>query len=337
MSKQKTNLLREYITEAIRVTIQQVDPSGEIVGGYSKQLEIGDDDADEVEWFLDKYGRAPINYRKDRSEKSTSSTSSGRKKKEPSPDPSELSAREVISRLTDFDPSGTLSADELFAVIKPWGQDGFDALRRILITSERTNKSFPFFSYRNPSVGDKIDLPDDPSRAVVDYLLKVRPRVGINATGTGEFLLALLTGGIAGGPVGDLAISGQNWEVKDTGTGGPIRLGDTASGVFRKYIQANFKPSMTSMKYDVDVLLADLQSKDYYESLPEGKIKELIDAATSEAVNAEGLAGFALLAGRQFEFYPSTSARFSYCAKNGRLHIVFEPNPVKESQNSQAV
>lgn len=322
MSKRKNQLLREYITEAIRVTIQQVNPSGEVVGGYSKQLDVSDDDADEVQWFLDKYGRAPIEYRKSSSGKQTQPDSQ-KKPRKISSDPSETSAREVISDLVDLDPSGSFTVDELFEVIKPWKQAGFDALRRVQISSQRTGKSFPFFAYRNVDVGSKVPFPSEPSPATTDFLLNTRVRIGRNDTGSGELLLALLTGGIAGGPVGDLSIDGKNWEVKDARSTAAIRLGGVASDVFEKYIRGNFKSNMLPRGGDVSILLADLTRKEFYRTLAPGPLKDLIDTATAKAAGTDELAGFILLTGEQFEFYPVTSVRFSDVAKDGRLHVLF--------------
>jgi len=322
MSKHKNQLLREYITEAIRVTIQQVDTSGEVVGGYSKQLDVSDDDADEVQWFLDKYGRSPIEYRKSSTGKQAQSDSQ-KKLRKTSPDPSETSAREVISDLVALDPSGSFTVDELFGVIKPWKQAGFDALRRVQISSQRTGKSFPFFAYRDVDVGSKVPFPPDPSSATTDFLLNTRVRIGRNDTGSGELLLALLTGGVAGGPVGDLTIGEKNWEVKDARSSGAIRLGGVASDAFKKYIRDNFNSKMLPRGGDVSVLLSDLTRKEFYRTLDPGPLKDLIDAATAQAAGADELAGFVLLTGEQFEFYPVTSVRFSDVAKDGRLHVLF--------------
>lgn len=294
-------LLKQFIDEALRVTIQKVNDVGDVIGGYSKQLD--GDEADELEWYVDKYGRDPISYRKKKT---------GEEPKASDVDPSEINARKLVSQLA---PSGRES--DLFDVIKPWGQVGFDALRRILVSVDNTGVAFPFFSVKNVSAGSVIPFPTYPSSGLLDFLYDVRVRIGRNATGRGEFLLALLTGGIAGGDVGDLQIGGKNWEVKDGQLGSPVRLGGVASREFDTVVAEQFTDSK-----DLTDLFNKLTSRSAYSTLPE-KQRELVDAATKTAVSSGGLAGYILTSKSEFIVRSPGSAVFEVRAKNGRLHVTF--------------
>jgi len=291
--------LRALISEVINVTIKR--PSG---GSYTAKID--DEHEDEVIWLVDKYGH-----------KIHSKGTKGAH--------AQLTAiAEALAALSNNPMASAPSwTEDLVAAVEPWGREGFDALRRVKIVSERTGAAFPFLESPSPTHGSTLELPKLPSPATVEFLKNVQPRIGRNDTGKGEFLLALMTGGIAGTGPGDITIDGKNWEVKDEGAAGsPVRLGDDVSKRFVADIRSRFggtlPPGVSFEKF-----LAELDAFDFVDELRESNpwAASVLDSALITAA-AEGIDGYALLqAEGSFVFVAANRLRFYNITPSLRVHV----------------
>ena len=308
-----SSLLRTLIREYLSVEVTRTDVNGNPIGTVVKKR-IDPEAEDELVWFIDKYGRKPLDtrYRKtkgmEKSEKVFTADSS-----------QQVDA--IVAALLPKDPG---AADLLKRVIFPWGQVGFDVLRRILASTNRTGQAFPFFKAAgSATVGGTIPFPKTPSVETVQFVMDARTRIGKNDTGKGELLLALLTGGVAGGPVGDLTIDGSAWEVKDA-RASSIRLGDSASLAFDERVVEWFDGWSEKTEYGGSAVafLDALSKKSFVAGLPE-EARSALDSAMHRAVEADGdLAGFVLVRPGGFEFYSNEDFAFDYRTKKRRVHIV---------------
>lgn len=333
-------VLKQYINEVLRVTVQRVEAAedGEKEKtSYTKTFDISDDDSDELDWFLDNYGKPPINLKK----KSQKDPVTGKRKYVKVYDEtSELQISEVLDELEEIAASQKKSLDKnlLSSVIRPWGDKGFKALKYILTYTRRTGKTFPFFEYADQAaVGSSFNLASvDISDQLLNHLMNVTPKIGRNDTGQGEFVIALLTGGIAGatGLYGDIEIGSDNWEVKVPSSNGVVRLGDLSSGVFRRKLK-----ELAAAKIDRSFLTADdifdlITTYESYVSLIKrgedervAQVLDVIDEATNHMLQEMKVTGFVLLFSKDkvVRFVSnSTDAWEFYNAggkSSGRIHI----------------
>jgi hypothetical protein len=221
-------------------------------------------------------------------------------------------------------PSPHLDADRLFKVVEPWGQVGFDVLRRILVASRRTREPFPFFMYElNAETDTPIPVPNSPSKETVDFIIGANTRIGRSTTGKGELLLALLTGGIAGSPVGDLEIAGQYFELKDVRTGA-IRAGDVTSVKFEAILKDWFKTKWQhapDFNNNYEAFLPTLKTGESYASFlaayPEAE--DEINALAQEALEEEKMK-YVLL--RDSDFIFMEPKMFKFVSFPRRLNVI---------------
>lgn len=330
MSNTKTSvaLLRGLITEMITVAVEHPD-SAEL-----KLYELGDDDGDELEWYLDKYGRPSWESTEKFLARGEKFTKARRKGEEPSLsklDPfygMDLEKRaSTIKSINDMINSlvPANQAQQLKDTILPWKGVGFDALRRIYIAEKRTKKDFPFFaSAGNVAPGNVIAFPSDPTEAVIAFLADQKTRVGTNDTGKGELLLALMTGGVPPGPdgVGDIVIDGKAWEVKDLRTSKSARVGDAHSTKFLEEVEkwlAAKRPSVDPKDY-----INSFKSKAAWPTEDFPYLNGIL-----HRVLAEGLSGIVVVEDKKFVVVPITHASFSGTNKQGRVHFNVASSPVK--------
>jgi hypothetical protein len=182
----------------------------------------------------------------------------------------------------------------------------------------RTKKSFPFFEYKiqTPAPGSPtfLPFPSDPSQAVVKFLLNTRTRIGSNVTGKGEFLLALMTNGIASASkttIGDLKIDNKFWEVKDT-RNSSIRLGNTDSTKIIEKIKDTLP----------HIILTDLQSVVSMKLLSPDDILRLDEIVVETLSKLTG--GFAAVKENGFVFYDVNDVKLKSIAKDNRASIEFK-------------
>jgi len=330
-------VLKQYINEVLRVTVQRVE-TGE--GGekekasYTKSFDISDDDADELDWFLDNYGKPPLNMKK----KSQKDPETGKTKYiKVYDDVSELQIAEVIKELEDIAAKFEQPLDKglLAQVIRPWGDQGFKALKYILVYSRRTGKAFPFFMLRDQAkAGGTFDLGTlSVSKNLLNHLLNVTPRIGKNDTGQEEFLIALLAGGIAGGTglYGDVEIGTDNWEVKAPSSNGVVRLGDLSSGVFRKKLKELVTAAAGTQGLEsVDEILDMASTRESYVNKVQAnypQIADVIKQATDLMLQEMKITGFALVFTDQnlVKFVSNSSEEWEFYnaggKSSGRIHI----------------
>lgn len=329
MSNTKTSvaLLRGLITEMITVAVEHPN-SAEL-----KLYELGDDEGDELEWYLDKYGRPSWESTEKflkKGEKFVKATRKGAEPELSKLDPfygmdlekrsaAIKSINELISNLVPDDQAGKLKE-----TILPWGAVGFDALRRVFIAEKRTGKEFPFFAAADKvRVGETIPFPTEPTKAVVDFLASQRTRIGTNDTGKGELLLALMTGGTppSSKGVGDIVIDGQAWEVKDMRSTAAARVGDLHSGEFIEAVKRWLLDTRFGVK--VDDYIATLRST---KTIPTKDLPTLNGILHS--VMSKGLAGIILVGDGNFTVSPIENIEFSSLSKAGRVHFTVSKSKV---------
>jgi hypothetical protein len=238
--------LRDFIKESLMISVTERNKNGEIVGRKRTSV-TRPEDIYHIGTELQLLKLAPLSFKQKRrryGEKPPKDAQDVREPGEGRKQKSWLNTKyeeEILSNIsnlaslaTGLVPEGR--EEELASVMLPWDEEG----RRAIIwvkekmrwashgIDENAAKETKFLS-KKPQAGATIPFPED--TAIVNRLLTVQPNVG-KPTGKGEFLFALMTGGIAGGE-GDIQVDGQNWEVKDV-RGGPVRLGDKAGRFFRQ-------------------------------------------------------------------------------------------------------
>jgi len=343
----KTEVLKNYINEILRVTVQRIDPSDEkkVSKTYTKDFDVHDDDADELDWFLDNYARPVINYK---IKKETDKITGDKKKVRVYDGKSEDQISSLMNRLATIASQSGKSLDtrKLMNVMLPWGEEGYKAISLIATHTERTAVPFPFFQMKkSATIGSSIDFSRLPvSKRVLDYAYNVTPRIGKNDTGKGEFIIALLTGGIAGteGLHGDLEIDGKDWEVKGPSDSGAIRLGDLPSSVFREKFSELYKnnkdiaPKISERSKvpfkSPESTLAACATRSGYNDLrgPEGKNfpeifgkNGVLNKAVRLTLKESGIEGLALVYPEGVRFVSTDDFEFyNSGGKSGRLHII---------------
>lgn len=331
------NLLRSLIQEAIKVKIMKTypDPSGGSRERTIVDQTFEDDEAvdlEELRWFVDKYRHKPIDWDKPKK---------GEKKKLDVGSAKALN--DVIQLLVDDPKKRSL----LLEVIEPWGQVGFDALRRIYSASVQSadepgstsDSRFPFFEYASDLVpGGLIPLPGLPTPSTEKFLMNSMTRIGRNPTGRGELLLSLLTGAVAGRGAADLRLGDTDWEVKDSRTG-PTRLGDLASSQFEKSVvdaaahlgalgkglppsSAALPPGSSSTVAQVKEVMGMLRGAKNFRGRP----KEFRDEINKILRDVIKNIGFAVVTNEGFKLYSSKEVEFYFLSgeTQNRVHVKFK-------------
>lgn len=312
--KKTIGMLRQLISEVVkmRVIAQYVDVETDATGkevevdsGSMIERILDEDDANDINLVLSRYGAKAPKWSKtglqDSSYKMKKDPATGKSKRTPPTSHADENepVREVARQLYPADPQ------TLITVIAPWGDEGFDALRRLYVVAERKYASFPFFEIE-PAVGAVYPFPKDPTPNIIQKIAETRPNVGGKATGRGELLFALMTGGIAGGEEGDITIpDGGTWEVKDITGAKTARIGETASAAFSAaLVDQNILDAMRSVK-----------TPTVWTPTQVAKI------AAAWQVAASSLAGFILVDGNQFRCVEPADLTPIYVAPNGRITV----------------
>ena len=334
--KRQLRLLRQMINETVkmRVLAQYVDVEGKKEKAAGDVIEVfidNPDDADELNFILNKYGRptpeflpsrkAPIKTDPKRRLGARLKTQQVPGSKERVPTEANRQVFEVAHDLVGND------ASRLLDVIAPWGQSGWDAMRRIWKVSDRyPNNPFPFFS-TTPVLGASAEFPTAPSLRIVDEISNKRPPVGGLSTGRGELLFALMTGGIAGGDEGDITIGSEVWEMKDITEKSIFRLGEKTSFRFLDYFKDEKNLSAVQkvveslkLKGGVDELLTKLSKRDGTEALLQnGEVKNVVEDAWRDA--SAPIHGFVLIEKNVFHFVDPDDLVLAYIGSNDRLFM----------------
>jgi hypothetical protein len=284
--------------------LEKDTPGGELI-----DVLIDEDDADDLNFILRRYNRKVPIFK---TEKGVTRLQSKILDKIPGQESTfrDLSStnaevRNIATELVGPDPK---RAEKLVKVVAPFKILGYDAIYRLWSARVRHSdptKAFPFFSITTPKVGESYSFPTVPTTSIVNIIAELRPPVGGKATGRGELLFALLTGGIAGDKTCDIVINEvDRWEVKDI-TKGDARVGEVTSKYFREELK------------DPEILTA-LRKTETFDSLNEvqtNKIKIAWESAT------EHLAGFVLVNGNKFSCVKSEELRVVSIGNEGRIDV----------------
>ena len=317
--KKTIGMLRQLISEVIkmRVIAQYVDveldangnplekdtPGGELI-----DVLIDEDDADDLNFILNRYNRKVPMFR---TEKGVTKLQSKTLEKTPGQKDTfrDLSSTNDEVRNIAAELVGPHRAEDLVKVVAPFKILGYDAIYRLWSARVRHSdptKVFPFFSI-NPEVGVSYPFPTVPTTSIVNIIAGLRPPVGGKATGRGELLFALLTGGIAGDKTCDIVINKvDRWEVKDI-TEGNARVGEVTSKIFRETLALS----------DPKILTA-LRKTETFDSLNPDQT-DLIKAAWDIAT--KHLAGFVLVTGNKFSCVKSEELRVVSIGDEGRISV----------------
>lgn len=320
-------MLRQLISEVVkmRVIAQYVDVETDATG---KEVEvdipgvktidtlINGDDGDDVNFILNKYNRGTPIFSKDLKigkvrqnvkttiklpidNMKTGSGSGSPKKKSVSLAPENDEMMQVAEDLV-----GVGAAKRLINVIAPFGAAGYDAIYRLWSANERYNEPFPFFMTA-PALRRRDNFPTMPSKSIIQKIAETRPNIGGKATGRGELLFALMTGGIAGGEEGDITIAGVAWEMKDITGVNTARLGERSSAQFRDAL--------------ADPVIYTAMRK--VETFSKLSATQLDDIEVAWQVIAKSLAGFVLVDGDEFMYVDSSALTPTRVGEHGRVTV----------------
>lgn len=333
-------LLRSLISEVIKVTVQQFsdeDPSKPV--GRLDPREYSDDDMEELMYQLNRLDFKPLQYEKQKRKKKKEGEEDVEVEKKRLTAGSARDVDSIISTLTarkggTTDPSVVAEQEalsrRLHDVIEPWGQAGYEALLRVLTYTINTGKEFPFFSQKSVSVGSSIAFPyKAASQALVDALLDVKTRIGRNATGKGELLLTLMTGGMPPKGPGDIAIAGQPWEMKDARGTNVVRLGGVVSQDFVKRATAWASMPQNAGLLDPQTLAEIRSAKDM-----DPRLRSEMTLLIRAALEAQGLAGIILVRNGRFDVHSLAAAEFYSINNENRVHVKMPPSVESSGKSS---
>jgi len=323
--KKTIGMLRHLISEVVKMRViaqyVDVDANGketDIPGIKSIDTLINDDDGDDVNFILKKYNRGTPIFGKDGKTKMMrpntkttvelpiDHTKTGSGSGTPKRKTVFLGAEndELMQVATDLVGPGD-GAAKLIAVISPFGVAGYDAIYRLWSVQTRHSNPFPFFTFV-PELGKGNSFPTAPSNSIVQKIAETRPNVGGKATGRGELLFALLTGGIAGGQDCDIVVAGKRWEVKDITGESTARIGEATSAAFRNAI-------------DDKTILTAMRSVTTFSALNPKQLNE-IGAAWAQAT-AVLTGGFVLVNENEFLYVDRSKLMPISISSNGRVTV----------------
>ena len=306
----------------MRVIAQYVDVDDnnvetDIPGVKTIDTLINSDDGDDVNFILKKYNRGNPIFGKDAKtgrirpnsktavEVPINHTATGPGSGSPKKKSVSLKAENDEMTQVATDLVGAGAAQQLVDVIAPFGVAGYDAIYRLWSAQERyPTRHFPFF-IAAPTIGRRDNFPTAPSNSVVQKIAETRPNVGGKATGRGELLFALMTGGIAGGEEGDILVNGGVWEMKDiTGTK-TARIGEAASAAF-------------SAALDDQNILDAMRKVETFSGLSQQQVAKI---GAAWQVAASSLAGFVLVDDDEFLYVDSSALTPISIGSNGRITV----------------
>lgn len=306
-------LLRSLISEVLKVTLEPVDPVDPTKAGKPEVRVFDDeDDIDELMYQLSRFDFRPLKYDEEMKKK---------KRKVLTPE----SAKDIETIVSTLARAG--ESDKLMGVVRPWGQVGYDALLRILTSTLRHDKEFPFFeSADEVAVGRKIPFPDKPTSRVVSEVLQMKARVGKSDTGKGELLFALMTGGTPpDDDVGDLEIDGTHWEVKDVRQAPIIRLGGLHSRAFMDKVKTWADgPGRPGFDKVSKLIRSSKNVGDVVWPQMTAMLQEVL--ATTQPV----LDGIVLVKDDHFQVLGTQVVVFNSVSTEGRVHFTVDPTTAAE-------
>ena len=323
--KKTIGMLRQLISEVVKMRViaqyvdVQLDADGnqvetDIPGVKTVDTLISGDDGDDVSFILSRYNRGTPIFSIDAKtkrlrpnvkttiEEPIDHTATG----PGSPKKKEVSLKAVNAEMMQVaeDLVGVKAAQQLIDVIAPFGVAGYDAIYRLWSAKERYFEPFPFF-VTVPKTGTRDNFPTMPSRSIVQKIAETRPNVGGKATGRGELLFALMTGGIAGGEEGDITLPGGTWEVKDITGVKTARIGEAASAAF-------------SAALDDQNILDAMRSVKTFSGLSQQQVAKI---GAAWQVAASSLAGFVLVDDDEFLYVKSSALTPISIGPNGRITV----------------
>jgi hypothetical protein len=324
--KKTIGMLRHLISEVVKMRViaqyVDVDANGketDIPGIKSIDTLINDDDGDDVNFILKKYNRGTPIFGKDGKTKmmrpntkttielpidhtKTGSGSGTPKRKTVFLDTENAELMQVATDLVG--PEDKIVAN-LIEVISPFGIEGYDAIYRLWSVQERYSNPFPFFTFV-PELGKRDSFPTAPSNSIVQKIAETRPNVGGKATGRGELLFALLTGGIAGAQDCDIVVAGKRWEVKDITGESTARIGEATSAAFSKALAD-------------ETILAAMRSVTTFSTLSPTQLKDIGTAWAQATAVLTG--GFVLVDENEFLYVDRSKLMPIFISSNGRITV----------------